>query len=72
MPGHEGILGNERAHGLVKKGADTLFTGPEPIRGLRIAWSSEQSGTGGRGNTHGSGSIAKTAGTPRPSTKQGY
>ena len=28
--GHEGILGNERAEELAKKGADTPFTGPEP------------------------------------------
>ena len=31
---HEGILGNERADKLAKKGADTPFTGPEPILGL--------------------------------------
>jgi Ribonuclease HI len=34
VPGHEGILGNERDDGLAKKGADTPFTGPEPILGL--------------------------------------
>ena len=31
MLGYEGILGNERADELAKKGADTPFTGPEPI-----------------------------------------
>ena len=34
VPGHEGILSNERADELAKKGADTPFTGPEPILGL--------------------------------------
>jgi Ribonuclease HI len=34
VPGHEGILGNERADELAKKGADTRFTGPEPVLGL--------------------------------------
>jgi Ribonuclease HI len=34
VPEHEGILGNERAAELVKKGADTPFTGPEPVLGL--------------------------------------
>ena len=34
MPGYEGILGNERADELAKKGADTQFTGPEPVLGL--------------------------------------
>ena len=34
MPGHEVILGNERADELAKKGADTPFTGPEPVLGL--------------------------------------
>jgi Ribonuclease HI len=67
VPGHEGILGNERTEKLAKKGADTPFTGPGPYLAYRTAWSSEQSGTGWRGNTQSDGSLAKTASTPRPS-----
>ena len=32
--GHEGVLGNERADKLTKKGADTPFNGPEPVLGI--------------------------------------
>ena len=31
VPRHEGILGNEKADELAKKGADTPFTGSEPV-----------------------------------------
>ena len=34
VSGHGGILDNERADELAKKGADTPFTGPEPVLGL--------------------------------------
>ena len=34
VPGHEGILGNKRDDKLAKKGANTPFTGPEPLFGL--------------------------------------
>ena len=34
VPGHENILGNERADELAKKGVDTSFTGHEPVLGL--------------------------------------
>ena len=62
-------LANERADELAKKGADTPFTGPEPVLGYHTAWSSERSGTGWRGNTLSAGSLAKTESTLRPSWK---
>ena len=34
VPGHKGVLGNERAGELAKKGTDTPFTEPEPVLGL--------------------------------------
>ena len=34
VPGHECILGNKSADELAKKGADTPFTGPEPVLGI--------------------------------------
>ena len=69
VPGHENILGNERADELAKKSADTPFTRPEPVLGL--PWSSEQSGTGWRGNIQSARRLAKTASTLRAS-RQGY
>ena len=46
VPGHEGILDNERADELAEKGAD-----PSLYLAYRTVWSSKQSGTGWRGNT---------------------
>ena len=37
VPGHEGILGNERANQLALKVADTPFTGPEPVLDLQYS-----------------------------------
>ena len=34
VPGHEGILDNEKADELAKKGAGTPFTGPEHVLAL--------------------------------------
>jgi Ribonuclease HI len=38
VPGHEGILDNERADELAKKGADTHSLDPSPYLACRIAW----------------------------------
>ena len=43
---------------------------PSPYLAYRTACSSEQSGTGWRGNTHSAGSLAKSASTLRPSWPQ--
>lgn len=34
VPGHEGVLGNENADQLAKKGSETSFVGPEPFCGF--------------------------------------
>ena len=34
VPGHTGVLGNERADALAKAGANLTYTGPEPFCGL--------------------------------------
>ena len=68
VPGHEGVFGNVRAEELAKKGADTLFTGPEPVLGQPYSvvkraigdWMEE---------TQSAGSLAGTASTLRPSWK---
>lgn len=36
VPKHRGIEGNEKADQLVKEGVKTLFTGQEPVCGVRI------------------------------------
>lgn len=36
VPGHEGIVGNEAADELAKKGAETMFIGPEPVLGYGL------------------------------------
>ena len=63
VPGHEGIMGNERADELDKKGVDTQFTGPEPELGLPYSVVKRA------GNTKSAGSLVKTASTLRPSWK---
>ena len=50
-PKHEGILGNERADELAKKGTDTPFTGPEPVLGLPYSMVNQAIGDWWRGNT---------------------
>ena len=62
VPGHECIWGNERADKL-------HLLDPSPYLAYRTAWSSEQLGTGWRGNTQSTGGLAKTLSTLRSSWK---
>ena len=69
VPGHEDILGNERANELAKKGADTPFTGPEPVLGLPYSVVKRAIGYWMERKRIDAGSLAKTASTLRPSWK---
>ena len=51
VPGHEGILGNERTDELVRRVQTLHLLDPSPYLAYHTVWSSEQSGTGWRGNT---------------------
>jgi hypothetical protein len=37
LPGHRGIVGNERSDALARKGSAIAFTGPEPVFGITKA-----------------------------------
>ena len=57
-------MDNKRADELAKKGADTPFTGPEPVLGQ-----ASNRGLDGEETHKSAGSLVKTASTPRLSWK---
>jgi ribonuclease HI len=44
VPGHDGIVGNETADQLARKGSEHPFTGPEPACGISIGVNGKKDG----------------------------